>query len=524
MPLQVGRRHAGDMESLQLACVHSRALHGARAVPVSVEVHLGNGLPQFQMVGLPDAEVRESRERVRVALQAAGFEFPLRRITVNLAPAELPKESGRFDLPLALGLLIADGRLPAPAHWPGGPSEVVGELGLDGSLRRVRGALAMAWQAHASGRRLILPAESAAELALFPQLDALVASSLAEVCAWLRGGPALRSPGQVCAETAGPPADGVGEDEEQRQRGYDLCEVHGQASACDALQVAAAGGHSLLFHGPPGCGKTMLAERLAGLLPPMSEAECITRAINRSLAGMPVRAGELRLRPCRRPHHSTPAFALLGGGRPLRPGEMSLAHGGVLFLDELPEFSRASIEALREPLESGMVNLARVGMADSFPAEFQLVCTMNPCPCGKPKTGEPACRCTPLQVQQYRGKLSLPVLDRIDLWVPLLPEDRGQPAARSSAEVRAEVVRAWRLQVARQGCVNARLRVGDTLVQARLGRSEQARWHRLAAHHRLSARGAHRLLRVARTLADLEGRERVLAPQLDRAAAWRMAF
>ncbi|MDE3011755.1 MAG: YifB family Mg chelatase-like AAA ATPase [Pseudomonadota bacterium] len=513
------------MEPLRLASLWSRALAGAKAIPVAVEVHLGNGLPQFQIVGLPDVEVRESRERVRVALQACGFEFPQRRITVNLAPADLPKESGRFDLPIALGILLAGAQLPPVAHWPEGGAEVVGELGLDGSLRPVRGALAMAWHAHADTRSLILPAASAAEVALFPQLRVRVAETLAEVCAWLRGGAPLRSAQAWHAAHAGPEAAEAAA--LLPCANLDLADVRGQEAAREALTVAAAGGHSLLFHGPPGCGKTLLAERLPGLLPPLEECEVVSHAINRSLAGLPLRAGELRQRPCRRPHHSTPAYALTGGGRPLRPGEMSLAHGGVLLLDEIPEFSRACIESLREPLESGLINIARVGGEAVFPADFQLVCTMNPCPCGNPADGSPGCRCSPLQVMQYRSRLSLPVLDRIDLWVPVLPESASVldgPPGDSSSTVRARVAQAYGIQLARQGCVNARLRIGDTLVHAGLRCAEQRIWHKIASRHRLSARGAHRLLRVARTLADLEQQPRVREKDLLQAAAWRTAF
>ncbi len=513
------------MEPLRLASLWSRALAGAKAIPVAVEVHLGNGLPQFQIVGLPDTEVRESRERVRVALLACGYEFPARRITVNLAPADLPKESGRFDLPIAIGILLASGQLPPVQHWPDGPLELVGELALDGSLRAVRGALAMAWQAHASGRALILPADSCGEAALFPDLRVLVAESLAEACGYLRG--ALRLPTALerwQTRPAGLPTVPAA----QSAAAADLSEVRGQHAGRQALRVAAAGGHSVLFHGPPGCGKTLLAERLAGLLPPLEPHEAVAHAINLSFAGKPLDPSTLWQRPCRRPHHATPVFALTGGGKPLRPGEMSLAHCGVLFLDEIPEFSRACIEALREPLESGEINLSRVGGEAVFPANFQLVCTMNPCPCGRPVDGTPPCRCTPTQILLYRTRVSLPVLDRIDLWVPIGKESTRKLASPepvpSTAEVREQVLRAYRRQMDRQGCVNARLRAAHILVRAALGGTERAIWEALAARHQLTARGAHRLLRVARTLADLDGKPAVRACDLHQAAAWRTAF
>jgi magnesium chelatase family protein len=518
------------MEPLRLASLWSRALAGAKAIPVAVEVHLGNGLPQFQIVGLPDTEVRESRERVRVALQACGYEFPQRRITVNLAPADLPKESGRFDLPIALGILQASGQLPSPGPGarPGQPVlEFVGELGLDGGLRPVRGALAMAVQARGSRRWLVVPAASAEEVLLFPELPVVVADSLGAVCRHLLGQQALPDARQSVDATTSSITFGKAFSATHHRAAPDLAEVRGQAMARRALEVAAAGGHSLLFHGPPGCGKTLLAERLEGLLPPLSAEEATAHAINCSLAGQPIDDATLRVRPCRRPHHSTPALALTGGGRPLRPGEMGLAHGGILFLDELPEFSRSCIEVLREPLETGVVNLSRVSGEAVFPAEFQLVCTMNPCPCGRPQNGTPGCHCTPERIHYYRTKVSQPILDRIDLWVPVLPEpaeNLSEIPAESTATVRRRVLCAYQRQLDRQGCPNARLRIGETLVHAALGASEQRVWHRIAARHGLSARGAHRLLRVARTVADMEQSTAVSGENLHQAAGWRMTF
>ena len=509
-----------------------------------MEVHLGNGLPQFQIVGLPDTEVRESRERVRVALQASGFEFPQRRITVNLAPADLPKRSGHFDLPMALGLLLASGQLP-PQRAVG--LECAGELALDGRLRPVRGALAMAGAVASGGQKLLLPADHAPILCAFGFTHTFVASTLAMVGEWMKGERPDLALRPVAPADPGPESLDLQFSKSDGTLIPDLADVRGQQQARHALEVAAAGGHSLVLHGPPGCGKTLLAERLPGLLPDLTPAEALACAVQRSLAGLPIDLPRRHLRPFRRPHHTTPVKAMIGGGHPLRPGEVTLAHHGVLLLDELPEFSRPSLEALREPLQSGEVHVSRVYASARYPARFQLVATMNPCPCGRSGAMVPPCACTPARIRAYRALLSQPLLDRIDLWVPLLPladaSDRAHPggvspasapasapvstsasAPESTATVRVRVLQARARQAARQGCLNAHLDAGA--LRHTLGQAPDlaAAWERCEQGLHLSARGAIRLLAVARTLADLAGQEAVAVDDLYQAAGWRRMF
>jgi magnesium chelatase family protein len=499
---------------MNLAVVHSRATVGIEAPLVVIEVHLSKGLPGLSIVGLPETAVKESRHRVRSAILNSGFEFPVRRITVNLAPADLPKEGGRYDLPIALGILAASGQIPLQNLLD---YEIVGELALTGELRPCRGLLPIAMAAQKTGHSLMTATVSKEETFFINGLTLYSAGHLIDVCSHLTGAKPLQ---------VEPPAQPI---QENDLEALDLSQVQGQAHARRALEIAAAGGHSLLMVGPPGSGKTMLASRLPTLLPPMKQEQALEVASVYSISHAGFKFKNWLKRPFRAPHHTASTVALVGGGNPPVPGEISLAHQGVLFLDELPEFSRAVLEALREPLEAGVVSISRAGRQAIFPANFQLVAAMNPCPCGYHGDSRDRCSCPQTQIERYHYKISGPLLDRIDMhlavhWMSAsLLVNAPNSTPEDSLTVRRRVCQVRDIQNLRQGKINAALNNDDLARYCSIDSQDQQFLAQAIDLLGLSARAYHRILRLSRTLADMESSETIRRNHIQEAISYRKA-
>jgi magnesium chelatase family protein len=482
---------------------------GVEAPLVTVEVHLSPGLPSMHLVGLPETAVRESKDRVRAALMNSGFKWPASRITIALAPAELPKEGGGFDLPIALGILSASDQLPGTGFEF---CEFLGELSLNGELRPVRGVLPAAIQSRDCNRALVIPPSNSAEAALVKGGQKYCGASLLEVAAWLKGENQLKT----CK---------VKEHFEQRDV-PDLCDVVGLPGPKRALEIAAAGNHNILMTGPPGTGKSLLASRLPGILPPMTERESLEVAALASVSQSGLDHRQWGIRPFRTPHHSCSNVALAGGGVRPRPGEISLAHNGVLFLDELPEFGRHTLEILREPIESGRIVISRAARQATFPARFQLIAAMNPCPCGLSGDESGRCQCSAEQVQRYRNRISGPLLDRIDIQIEVLrPKKSILTASNRNTEcsqmVRDRVIKSRNTQMARAGKCNSMMSNGDLKQFCRIDRKTLQLLEHATEQLYLSPRACHRILKVSRTIADMDGATAITIENVAEAIAFR---
>ena len=496
---------------MSIAITYSRAQVGIQAPLVTIEVHITRGLPSLSIVGLPEAAVKESKDRVRSAIINNHYEFPLGRITINLAPADLPKEGARFDLAIALGILAASGQI---AKEPMQQYEFAGELALTGELRVIKGTLPLAYACSLQKRKLILPVQNADEASLVSHLDIHPAMHLMDVCAHITGNK------QIPLHTGKPLADDVVSE-------HDMSDVRAQNHAKRALEVTAAGGHNLIMIGPPGTGKTMLAERLPGILPPMTDAQALESAAIASISGQGFDPKKWKQRPMRHPHHTASGVALVGGGSHPRPGEISLAHHGVLFLDELPEFDRRVLEVLREPLESGRIVISRAANQAEFPAQFQLIAAMNPCPCGY--LGDPGgrCHCTEDQVRRYRQKISGPLLDRIDIHIEManVPKDVLRQTRSTDTEdsrtVQRRVAKAYELQLNRSGKANHKLTNKEVNKFCKIDDASSKLLDTAINHLGLSARAIHRILKVARTIADLANVESIDSSHLSEAISYR---
>jgi magnesium chelatase family protein len=500
---------------MSLATVHSRAQVGINSPQVTIEVHLSNGLPSLSIVGLADIEVKESKDRVRAALINSHFDFPARRITINLAPADLPKEGSRFDLPIAMGILAASGQIPIDKLKQ---FEFIGELALSGELREIRGVLPAAVQCRDKKRKLILPQQNAHEAALVSGLEVIPCTHLLEVCAKLNGQQDLLS-------TDFSPED-INQAPLNENVTDDLSDVVGQRHAKRAIEIAAAGSHNLIFLGPPGTGKTMLATRLPSILPSMTEQEALESAAIQSISFQGFKLINWKKRIFRAPHHTASGVALVGGGSHPQPGEISLAHNGVLFLDELPEFDRRVLEVLREPLESGKIVISRAARQAEFPARFQLIAAMNPCPCGYLSHPNGRCHCTPDQVQRYRSRISGPLLDRIDMHievppVPLKEINSTTNKEETSATVRKRVVKAYERQLQRNNHANALMHTQDIKRFCQLDKSATQLLEQAITRLGLSARSHNRILKVARTIADLSDEDNISKNHISEAIGYR---